>query len=176
MDTVSENLVSVCEMRQRAGWLSDLAKRFVTFIKHCGPEIFIRMGQVYHDLVGTERRLNGIVELLRTDELNNSDCISDLQRMIAQLEHLTEVYLVQNGESILADQFFGLTRALDLNADRMTVELTFVKQIVENAIKKEGISITEGEERLDYDYIEPLGRLISHAKNSKILAKYVCCE
>ena len=93
-------------------------------------------------------------------------------RMIAQLEHLTEVYLVQNGETILADQFFGLTRALDLNADRMTVELTFVKQTVENAVRKEGISITEGEERLDYDYIEPLGRLISHAKNSKILAKY----
>lgn len=171
MDTINENLVSVCEMRQRAGWLSDLAKRFVTFIQHCSPGVFTRMGQVYHDLVGTERRLNGIVELLRTDELKESECVSDLQRMIAQLEHLTEVYLVQNGESILVDQFFGLTRALDLNADRMAVELTFVKQAVDNAVRKEGISITEGEERLDFDYLEPLGRLVSQAKNSKIMAK-----
>lgn len=67
-------------MRQRAGWLSDLAKRFVTFIQHCSPGVFTRMGQVYHDLVGTERRLNGIVELLRTDELKESECVSDLQR------------------------------------------------------------------------------------------------
>lgn len=35
------------------------------------------------------------------------------------------------------------------------------------------INITEGRERLDYDYLEPLGRLIVQAKNSKILAKYV---
>lgn len=92
--------------------------------------------------------------------------------MIAQLEHLADVYLVQNGESILVDQFFGLTRALDLNADRMTVELTFIKQTVENAVKKEGISISEGQERLDMDFSEPLGRLVSQAKNSKLIAKY----
>ncbi|KAL1934362.1 hypothetical protein VTP01DRAFT_6544 [Rhizomucor pusillus] len=171
MDTVSESLVVVCEMRQRAGWLGDLAKRFVTFIMHCSPDIFTKMGQVFHDLVGTERRLNGIVELLRTDELKENDCIVDLQRMIAQLEHLADVYLVQNGESILVDQFFGLTRALDLNADRMTVELTFIKQTVENAVKKEGISISEGQERLDMDFSEPLGRLVSQAKNSKLIAK-----
>lgn len=91
--------------------------------------------------------------------------------MIAQLEHLTEIYLVQHGETILADQFFGLTRALDLNADRMTVELTFMKQVVENAVNKENIGIVEGQERLEYDYVEPLTRLVSHAKNSKIQAK-----
>lgn len=94
-----------------------------------------------------------------------------MKRMIAQLEHLAEVYLVQNGESILVDQFFGLTRALDLNADRMTVELTYVKQSVENAVKKEGIVISEGQERLDLDFSEPLGRLVSQAKNSKLIAK-----
>lgn len=88
------------------------------------------------------------------------------------MEHLADVYLVQNGESILVDQFFGLTRALDLNADRMTVELTFIKQTVENAVKKEGISISEGQERLDMDFSEPLGRLVSQAKNSKLIAKY----
>lgn len=33
------------------------------------------------------------------------------------------------------------------------------------------INIIEGRERLDYDYLEPLGRLIVQAKNSKILAK-----
>ncbi|KAI9032609.1 dynein associated protein-domain-containing protein [Phycomyces nitens] len=171
MDTVTENLVSVCEMRQRAGWLSDLAKRFVAFIKDCKPETFTRMGQIYHDLVGTERRLNGIVELLRTDEVNESECLVELQRIISQLEHLTEVYLVQNGETSHAEQFFGLTRALDLNADRMTVELTYVKQAVSNATRIDGINITEGLETLDYDYMDPLNNLIAQAKNSKIIAK-----
>ncbi|CAO3646926.1 unnamed protein product [Cunninghamella blakesleeana] len=171
MDTIPESLISVCELRQRTGWLGDVATRFVTFIKHCKPDIFIKMGQVYHDLIGTERKLNGIVELLRTDELNESDSIVELQRMIAQLEHLTEVYLVPNGPPNHVDQFFGLTRALDFNADKLTVEFTFVKQAVENAAQNDNIKITEGFERLDYDYLEPLSRLVVQAKNSKILAR-----
>ncbi|CEG82120.1 Putative Dynactin 1 [Rhizopus microsporus] len=170
MDTVPESLISVCEMRQRAGWLSDLSKRFVTFTMNCNPTTFIKMGQVYHDLIGTERRLTGIVDLLRTDEVNEGECVTELQRMIAQLEHLSEIHLIES-ENNHADQFFGLTRALDLNADRMTVELTFLKQIVENAARKENITIVEGLEKLDYDYLEPLNRLIVQAKNSKILAK-----
>jgi dynactin 1 len=136
MDTVPESLVAVCEMRQRAGWLSDLGKRFVTFIINCNPLTFIKMGQVYHDLVGTERRLTGIVDLLRTDEINETECVVELQRMIAQLEHLSEIHLVQS-EANHVDQFFGLTRALDLNADRMTVELTYVKQAVDHAAQNE---------------------------------------
>lgn len=43
-------------MRQKAAWLSDLAKRFVTFIRHCSPEVFSKMAQVYQDLIGSERR------------------------------------------------------------------------------------------------------------------------
>ncbi|KAI8076966.1 dynein associated protein-domain-containing protein [Thamnidium elegans] len=128
------------------------------------------MGQVYHDLVGTERRLTGIVDLLRTDDINETECVVELQRIIAQLEHLSEIHLVQS-EANHVDQFFGLTRALDLNADRMIVELTFVKQAVDNAAYQENIVITEGRERLDYDYLEPLGRLIVQAKNSKILSR-----
>ncbi|RCH96124.1 hypothetical protein CU098_003948, partial [Rhizopus stolonifer] len=170
MDTVPESLISVCEMRQRAGWLSDLSKRFVTFIVNCNPMTFIKMGQVYHDLVGTERRLTNIVDLLRTDEINEADGVTELQRMIAQLEHLSEIHLIQNEESHV-DLFFGLTRALDLNADRLTVELTFVKQAVDNAARKENINVIEGLNSLDFDYLEPLGRLIVQAKNSKILAK-----
>jgi dynactin 1 len=189
MDTVPESLISVCEMRQRAGWLSDLSKRFVTFIVNCSPMTFIKMGQVYHDLVGTERRLTNIVDLLRTDEVNEAECVTELQRMIAQLEHLSEIHLIQNEENNV-DQFFGLTRALDLNADRLTVELTFVRQALDNAARKESklekalegifgylsllkidITIIEGLNKLDFDYLEPLGRLIVQAKNSKILAK-----
>ncbi|KAF7721130.1 hypothetical protein EC973_005377 [Apophysomyces ossiformis] len=169
METVTESLVSVCEIRQKAGWISDLAKRFVTFIKHCDPDTFVKMGRVYQDLVGTERRLlNAIVELLRTDEMNEAEFLTELQRVTSQLEHLTEVYLLENGEANNADQFFGLTRALDLNADRMTIEFTFMKQIMEDAVR---VEVTEGLQELDYNFLEPLGRLIMQSKSTKVVAR-----
>ncbi|KAI9493077.1 dynein associated protein-domain-containing protein [Zychaea mexicana] len=171
MDNVSESLVSVCELRQKAAWLGDLAKRFVTFVKHCTPEEFSEMARVYHDLVGSERRLNALVEFFRTEESNDNESVVDLQRIIAHLEHLAEVYLVQSSDTGNADLFFSLTRAFDMNSDKMMVELTFVKQIVYNANKAEAMTIIEGPERLDYDYMEPLGRLVTETKNCKMVAR-----
>lgn len=170
MDNVTENLVTICEMKQRAGWLSSLATRFQTYIKNCDVSTFSKMGKVYHDLIGVERRLNAIVELFRTDQVNEVHCLTELQRVIAQVEHLAENHLQQQ-ERNNADQFFGLTKALDLNADRMIVILTYAKQSLDNAARVEGMVITEGVEQMDQDYNEPLGRLIAQAKNSKIIAK-----
>ncbi|CAG8722834.1 7684_t:CDS:10, partial [Cetraspora pellucida] len=54
--TVPEQLISVCDLRQKLAWFSDLSKRFITFINGCPVETFLNMGQVYRDLIGTERR------------------------------------------------------------------------------------------------------------------------
>lgn len=56
MDNVTENLVTICEMKQRAGWLSSLSTRFQTHIKNSDPDTFTKMGKVYLDLIGVERR------------------------------------------------------------------------------------------------------------------------
>ena len=56
MDNVTENLVTICEMKQRAGWLSSLATRFQTHIKNSEPDVFTKMGKIYLDLIGVERR------------------------------------------------------------------------------------------------------------------------
>jgi dynactin 1 len=115
--------------------------------------------------------LNAIVELFRTDQMNESHCLVELQRVISQVEHLAESHLQQQHEKNNADQFFGITKALDLNADRMIVILTFARQSLNNAIRNEGLVIKEGTEQMDQDYLEPLGRLIAQAKNSKIISK-----
>ncbi|KAI8647403.1 dynein associated protein-domain-containing protein [Parasitella parasitica] len=170
MDNVTDNLVTICEMKSRAGWLSSLATRFQTYIKNCDVGTFSKMGRVYHDLIGVERKMNAIVELFRTDQVNEAHCLTELQRIIAQVEHLAESHLQQQ-ERNNTDQFFGLTKALDLNADRMIVILTCAKQSLYNAARVEGIVVAEGIEQVDQDYNEPLGRLIAQAKNSKIVAK-----
>ncbi|KAG1227471.1 hypothetical protein G6F35_002586 [Rhizopus arrhizus] len=169
MDNVTENLITICEIKQRAGWLSSLSARFQTHIKNCEPEIFTKMGKVYADLTGVERKMNSIVEQLRTDQLNETFCLTEIQRIISQVEHLVENNL--GGEKNNADQFFGLTKALDLNADRMIVIFTFARQWLDHSIKKDGLVIDVGVGQMEQDYMEPLGRLITQAKNSKIITK-----
>ncbi|RCI04140.1 hypothetical protein CU098_003200 [Rhizopus stolonifer] len=169
MDNVTENLVAICEIKQKAGWLSSLSTRFQTYIKNCEPDIFTNMGRVYLDLVGVERKMNGIVELFRTDQINEPHCLTELQRIISQVEHLVENNLGQEKNN--ADQFFGLTKALDLNADRMIVIFTFARQLLNNSVRNDGLTVDEGVGEMEQNYMEPLGRLITQAKNSKIIAK-----
>ncbi|CAG8589226.1 1725_t:CDS:10, partial [Ambispora gerdemannii] len=166
---VPEELIVACELRQKLAWFSDLAKRLVMFINGCPIETFTKMGQVYHDLVGTERRLNSIVEMLRKEELKEANYIDDIQRSIAQLEHLAEVYLT-NTQSDNAEKFYAFVRAVDFNADTVAVSLGHIKQAVALACKDEEINVSGGEE-FNSEFFHPLQNLVSKSKSSKVMAR-----
>lgn len=53
-------------------------------------------------------------------------------RMIAQLEHLSEVYLVP-AETSSSDYFLGMTRAIDHNTDAILVGATYMKQLMQSS-------------------------------------------
>ncbi|CAG8525134.1 15381_t:CDS:10 [Acaulospora morrowiae] len=168
--TVPEELIAVCELRQKLAWFSDLSKRFVSFVSGCPVETFLKMGQVYHDLVGTERRIQVIVNLLRKEELKEAERIVDVQRSIAQLEHLAEIYLT--GTKIdEADRFYSYSRTIDLNADTIAVTLGHAKQAVALACKDEEISVADGIEQFNSDFFQPLQSLVSQARSSKVMAR-----
>ncbi|EXX79593.1 Nip100p [Rhizophagus irregularis DAOM 197198w] len=168
--TVPEELIAVCEFRQKLAWFSDIAKRLVSFVNACPVDTFLKMGQVYHDLVGTERRLNGIVDLLRKEDLKEADCIEDIQRSIAQLEHLAEIYL-SNTKIDEADKLYAYSRGLDLNADTIAVSLGHLKQAVALACKDEEINVTEEIDKFNSDFFLPLQSLVSQSRSSKVMAR-----
>ncbi|RHZ46581.1 hypothetical protein Glove_613g13 [Diversispora epigaea] len=168
--TVPEKLIAVCELRQKLGWFSDLSRRFVSFVCGCPVETFLKMGQVYHDLVGTERRIHVIVDLLRKEELKESERIVDIQRSIAQLEHLAEIYL-SNSKVDEPDRFYAYSRTLDFNADTIAVTLGHAKQAVALACKDEEINVADDAERFNAEFFQPLQSLVSTARSSKVIAR-----
>ncbi|CAG8748680.1 37730_t:CDS:10 [Gigaspora margarita] len=168
--TVPEQLIAVCELRQKLAWFSDLSKRFITFINGCPVETFLKMGQVYHDLIGTERRINSIVELLKKEELKESENIEVVQRSIAQLEHFAERYLSSTNLDE-ADKFHSYTRTLDLNADTIAVTLGHLKQAVATACKDEEIIVSDTPEEFHSEFFQPLQALITQSRNSKVMVR-----
>ncbi|KAF9110823.1 hypothetical protein BGX27_005836 [Mortierella sp. AM989] len=162
-NVVPSELVPVCEVRQKLAWFGDMAKRFVSFIEGCPVEVFVKMGQVYHDLMGTERRLNAWVELLRKEELNELDCIVDLQRAIAQLDHLAETYL-SNTMLDLVERYQGSARALDLNFDRVVVNLTAVGSMFKS--NEDDVRLVDTDD-IQYQLVQTVANLISQAKSGK---------
>ncbi|ORZ05753.1 dynein associated protein-domain-containing protein [Lobosporangium transversale] len=166
---VLPELASVCEVRQKLTWLGDMARRFVSYIEGCSVEVFAKMGQVYHDLVGTERRLNAWVEQLRKEELRESDCIVDLQRAIAQMDHLAETYLAETRLDIV-ERYHGAAHALDLNFDRIFVNLTAVGSMFKSS--EDGIRLVDTDD-IQYQLLQTLSHLSSQAKSGKTLTKKI---
>ncbi|KAF9577351.1 hypothetical protein BGW38_007484, partial [Lunasporangiospora selenospora] len=162
-NNIPPELVSVCEMRQKLTWFGDMAKRFISFIASCSEEVFGKMGQVYHDLISTERRLNNWVELLRKEELKESDCIVDLQRAIAQMDHLTETYLTGSNLDIV-ERYYASTRALDLNSDRMVVNLSWVASLF--AVNEDGVRLVDTDD-IQYQIVQTVSNLSVQAKTCK---------
>ncbi|GJJ70132.1 dynactin 1 [Entomortierella parvispora] len=156
-------LVPICEVRQKLTWFGDLAKRFVSYIEGCPVDVFAKMGQVYHDLLGTERRLDTWVGLLRKEELKESDCIVDLQRAIAQMDHLTETYLI-NTKLDLVDRYQGAVHALELNFDRVSVNLSAVVTMFKSS--EDGVRLTDTDE-IQFQLIQAVKNLGVQAKTGK---------
>ncbi|KAG0363915.1 hypothetical protein BG005_003735 [Podila minutissima] len=162
-NTIPSELVPICEMRQKLAWFGDMAKRFVSYIEGCPVEVFAKMGQVYHDLVGTERRLNTWMEMLRKEELKESDCIVDLQRAISQLDHLAESFL-SNTKLDLVDRYQGVARALDFNLDRMFVNLTSVASLFKSS--EDGVRLVDTDD-IQYQIIHSVNNLGAQVKSGK---------
>ncbi|KAG0253457.1 hypothetical protein BG011_006358 [Mortierella polycephala] len=166
-NAIPTELVPICEVRQKLAWFGDLAKRFISYIEGCPVEVFSKMGQVYHDLIGTERRLNSWVELLRKEELKESDCVVDLQRAIAQLDHLADNYLATT-KLDLVDRYQGAVRALDLNFDRVFVNLSTVSSLFNSS--EDGVRLVDTDD-IQYQLVHTLNSLSAQAKTGKVTTK-----
>lgn len=168
-NNIPSDLVPICEVRQKLAWFGDLAKRFVSYIEGCPVEIFVKMGQVYHDLVGTERRLNAWVELLRKEELKESDCVVDLHRAIAQLDHLADIFL-SSTKLDLVDRYQGATRALDLNFDRIFVNLSAIGSLFKTS--EDGVRLVDTDD-IQYQIVQSVANMCLQAKSGKTITRYV---
>ena len=75
-----ENIFACCELSEKLTWVSCMCNRFVRFINSCSLGSFEKLAGALHDLEPVERALSGWVDSLKKDELNERQCVDDLQR------------------------------------------------------------------------------------------------
>ncbi|KAL1914447.1 uncharacterized protein VTP21DRAFT_8899 [Calcarisporiella thermophila] len=169
---IPEELVSVCEARQKMAMVADLAKTMSIFVGRCSTDQFLKMGQVYLDVIGTERKLDGFMSLLRNEELKASDCCADLQRIIGQLSHLIDLHAIGFKQCEL-QQLYGYMHATDLLADTISVNLLFTKQYIQSVGREQELNIGENSEQFENEFIQPLSKLASQAISAKAIARKI---
>ncbi|KAI8806230.1 dynein associated protein-domain-containing protein [Cladochytrium replicatum] len=117
----------LAEIRQKLLSISGLSRRFVGFLNDCTVESYVRMGKVYNEVLGIEKRLTTVVDLMKEERLRGPHVIVDLQRCISSLEQLAQTHVNQREEankpSVRHQQLLSYVELLDANAERMGAEL-----------------------------------------------------
>ncbi|OZJ05690.1 hypothetical protein BZG36_01418 [Bifiguratus adelaidae] len=167
--------VQAAQVKALAGQLGDRIRQLVDFIDTCPSREFVKLGSIYHDVSGTERRLDGLITLLREDELVESDekasnNINDLQRLNAQLEHICDLYL-SHVEKTGPVYVAAHARAVESDSEKMFAILAFIHHILHGVAKDEEISFHEGTAQAMQEVVDPLYTVLSKCKSLKALAK-----
>lgn len=96
---VPEALVAICETRAKLGRFAALNKRFAAQLKRCSPDIFLKMGRVYREVAGTEKRMDAFIDQLRKEELREVECgrevdgcVRSPSRSRARAELVAQIY------------------------------------------------------------------------------------
>lgn len=98
-----ESEVAGGELRQGLRYFAGLCARFEAFMDVCSVDEFLELGKLSEELVGTERRIDGMLELSKEQLLIRSpQVLVDLQRCITQMEHLSSTHL---GNDSIEDSF-----------------------------------------------------------------------
>ena len=81
-----ENMFVACGVLDKLTWISAMSGRFVGFVSSCSVQEFAKCEGALYDLEPVERTLNGWIEGLKRDELNEKQCSAELQRCVELLD------------------------------------------------------------------------------------------
>ncbi|KAI5478786.1 dynactin [Pseudohyphozyma bogoriensis] len=168
---VPETLVAICETRAKLGRYSALNKRFAAQLKRCPAESFLKMGRVYHEVSGTERRIDAFIEALRREELKEVECGKEVDGLIAQAEHLADLHLQEQPLLDLAEREHSYIGALDLDFDTIAAAAGFTKQALATISRDQEVPVELNDVDLDESLFTPLQTLVNQARSSKVVTK-----
>lgn len=102
--------VAVADLRHGLRYFAGLCLRFENFMDICSVDEFLELGKLGEELIGSERRLDNMLDLSKEQTLTTSpQALVDLQRCIAQMDSLSTAYLERY---ILTDTFVRYWTAL----------------------------------------------------------------
>ncbi|KAJ3399030.1 hypothetical protein CcCBS67573_g06904 [Chytriomyces confervae] len=120
-----ENTAFIAEMRHKLFWIMGLARRLVSFLEGCSEEVFLRFSSSYTELIGTERKIDVIIDLLKIEGVVGvRDVLVEMQKCISHLESLADTFLAAHSTDIdLQRQSLFYIEIVDSIGERFDAEI-----------------------------------------------------
>ncbi|KAJ2762142.1 hypothetical protein H4S06_000825 [Coemansia sp. BCRC 34490] len=135
---ISDNFVATAEVRALFTQLAGYAGLFVAFLSTCGDSEFMRLGSLLHDTQGIERRLNGLIDLLRKEEFRASETLPEVRRLSSQLFGLAESHIPADCQAVSGQRLRIMVGQLAFGSDVQLSNLFYVEQLLVSGPGAEG--------------------------------------
>lgn len=192
--SVPEHLVTVCQLRHSLAHFSAVCNSVAAMLRLAPPKTFLKCGRMFKEVqAAVEGRVDAFVEALRREELKEADCGAEFKRFVRQFEELSFALMiaqeeeiqhmhttaepgmpVPSGEGDLAAKEVGSATLLDLDLDTLAVSMSNALQTVGALYSGPNTETVEWQlqgQTLEERYFEPLHRLLTDIKATKLLAR-----
>jgi len=170
-----EDVFAACDVLDKLTWIAAMSERFVNSICSCSVQEFAHYEGALYELEPVERALNGYIDGLRREEMNEKVMSGELQRSIAVMEHLASIHVKEDLASH-ADELLMRTLCLQSQLESAATALGLMRTMVEGHVKPNG-SVEEDDEGYEDDSASDMAlilnraeALVSSARNAKVMA------
>ncbi|MCJ1418173.1 hypothetical protein MMC32_004518 [Xylographa parallela] len=167
-----DDMFACLEVLDKSIWISTMCDRFVQFIYSCSLESFRRLSNAFFDLDPVERGLNGWIDGLKKDELKGWQCAAELQRSVALVAHLAELYIT-DGLPEHAEDVRMRAILMQSNLETAATALSIIKAMAQSKASMDNQGDQESEDVEDESMQHLLGKLdnlIAQNRTAKVVS------
>ncbi|KAH0562008.1 hypothetical protein GP486_003290 [Trichoglossum hirsutum] len=158
-----DDVLAACDVLDKLVWVTAMCDRFVNCINGCTVQQFAKFEGALYELEPVERALNGWVDGLRRDELNEKQCAAELHRTMALMSHLAEIHISENLEGYANDvqmRVFLMQSYLESTAS--TISQT-------RAMVQTKLPVTDDYDGISQYFVKKTDGIISHSRSAKVI-------
>ncbi|KAI9883914.1 MAG: Fructose-2,6-bisphosphatase [Watsoniomyces obsoletus] len=158
------NMFAALDVLNRLMWLSAMSDRFVAAMASCSVEQFIQLGDALNELEPVERALNGWIDGLRRDDVDEKQAASQLKRLMALMLHLAEVHLPDETEDFANDVQMRCV-LIQSSLENTSSAMSMIKDVASNGVSATG----SDEDDNGRDVLRQMDDVIVATRSAKVI-------
>ncbi|KAJ1941600.1 hypothetical protein FBU59_003455, partial [Linderina macrospora] len=174
---VSDEFVATAEVRARLAQFSAVASLFVGHLAACGETEFMKLGALLVDAQGTERRLNGLIDVMKKEEFRATDSLPEIRRLTAQILALADAHVPASTKATAVQRLDVVVGQLAFGSDVQLANLFYIEQLLasgqgvaDSGAEPVEVFSSDDKQRMVAEILPAVASTIQHCKGSKAVA------
>ncbi|KAJ2441528.1 hypothetical protein GGI03_008371, partial [Coemansia sp. RSA 2337] len=174
--SISDDFVATAEIRSLLTQFAGLSSLFVHFLSSCTDMEFMRLASLLHDTQGAERRLNGLIDILRKEEFRATEALPEIRRLAAQLSGLVDAHIPADARATAAQRLDVKVSRLAFGSDIQLSNLFYIEQLLvsgpttdrgDSESDRANVFLSADRQRISSEVVPSVASVIQNCKASK---------